>query len=191
MSEYIEVTNNSKVIINDYWHNLALKSKISSVTIGSSYTVSKQAQSDLVFVHCYTAGCSFYTLNYKNYSVITTMSSGVFDIYLYGETTTNNSSGLAVYNSSGAQIFNSGLKYMKVIGCTSSTGTFSYGNKIAIACGFQWEEDETGAIFNSIAYKMLTDRSFSTVVGPYDSETENPVYWHGDFPVVVINVDGA
>ena len=194
MSNYIEVINGSKILINDSWHNLSLKQKISSIYLNNNYyTIQKSNTTDIVFLCCYTPSCIFHAINYETVAYFYTKYSGTFDAYIYGEQTSYTGNGLAVYNASGAEIFNSNLKYLKILDYKHNYGTYSYSNKIGVYSDISWQEDISGNMISRTAYKMPTTSSVQMMNDPnidWDGESD-PGPSLGNNTILIANVDNV
>lgn len=142
MSNYIEVSNDRDVVINDTYKNISLVKKIDAVDCERSYNPHGDGTGD---VHYFQIPASIgdvivfhannmsapYTQNafkggnglfcnsrvnrwfYDNQSWGFTRGTAFF--YIFRWQTTGEKNGLEVFNSNGEQIFNSNLKYLRII----------------------------------------------------------------------------
>jgi hypothetical protein len=165
MSNYIEVTNGNRIIINDTYHNFGVISKITSFSWTKAltqyaslyYFILSLPDNQLLFVHCSSPNYAFtlirlgdgtakfmvFCLNNASINNI----AGKLTIYVYGESTATGNTGLQIINANGVPIFDSTRTYLRMIGVVNyvEEGTSSFSHKIAVTPPFAggWNLDES------------------------------------------------
>lgn len=221
MSNYIEIKNSRSILVNDSFKNVSLRNVIQTNQCIQSYVYETDHGELRYFCHppvingdivC-LAGNSTSFLFYKNsymsgpsgwdyYAQNTPRGSSDTYFYLFNFQKTSETGGLEVTGADGTQIFNSNLKYLRIIdvikGHASSInyGIRAYSHKIGIipvSTVFNAGNEnawvtETDSIFsigfptsNSFGFYRIQDKSL--VTSP-PSSCNREIY------VLVVNLDG-
>lgn len=219
------VDNGREVTINDSYKNVSLVRKVDAIDCavgGNFFDRHAEVPAQLGDIIAFSAkNMSVYYIPFQfeggnglywntragDYDFNTrkpTFSRGEGTYYIFRWQTTSEKNGLEVFNSAGEQIFNSNLKYLRIIDVikenvnNANWGTRSYGHKIGIvACSmpvkFDNYGDRTGA-GGAIAVYFPNQNSFR-LGNPYGPEW-GPTGgrpdgdWRGEIYLLVIDLDG-
>lgn len=192
MSNYIEIRNtNGIVTINDDYKNLSFVKKQNGNEIINSYHfieidsrigVAAIAVSSPNVKICREDQCRVRVKNGDGNLVgqVLEVASGIeeknsINVYYFDYANkADGTVGIIVYNSKGEVVYNSNLKYLKILDIVTTAGTYHYPNKIAVFYHGNWHKDWSGI---KGYLRFPSEYSFELDLDP-------------NVPVVVADIDG-
>ena len=192
MSNYIEIRNaNSIVTINDDYKNLSFVKKQNGNEIINSYHfieidsrigVAAIAASSPNVKICREDQCRVRVQKGDGNLVgqVLEVASGIeeknsINVYYFNyDNKADGTVGLIVYNQKGEVVYNSNLKYLKILDIVTTAGTYNYPNKIAVFYHGNWHKDWSGI---KGYLRFPSEYSFELDLDP-------------NIPVVVADIDG-
>lgn len=208
MSNYIEISNGSRIIINDEYQNLWLEQKITNIGYTADTGSTIHYHSDIsissdkiIMIHCTSPNYYFFCMRTPSYARLgVSLHNGAsisslnnyLTVYVFGNTTGGSgSSGVQVMNSSGNVIFDGSKSYLRVIGISdySEGKTISYGNKIATTLPQGWYFSGIYMYCGMIYFPNEYSASMAKEsYGRFPSDTGGDGHT-GQQPILVANVD--
>ena len=208
MSNYIEVSNGKRTIINDEYQNLWLEQKLTNLSYTAVtnstvryYTDISIPSEKIIMIHCTSPNYYFSCMRTPSYTRLgvflqngASISSinNYLTVYIFGNTTGGSSnSGVQVMNSGGNVIFDGSKKYLRIIGVSnySSGGTMSYSNKIAVTIPQGWYFSGIFMYIDTIYFPSEQSATMTRIsAGRFPSDTGGDGYT-GQHPILVANVD--
>lgn len=192
MSNYIEIRNkNGIVTVNDDYKNLAFVKKQNGNEIVNSYKnieidsrigVAAIAVSSPNVKICRPDTCYVRKENGDGNLVgqVLKVASGVeeknsINVYYFNYVNkADGTVGIIVYNQEGEVVYNSNLKYLKILDIVTTAGTYHYSNKIAVFYHGNWHKNWSGI---KGYLRFPSEYSFELDLDP-------------NIPVVVADIDG-
>lgn len=191
MATYIEISNESKILINDEWHNFSL-CDIHTIVSNNGLVEFSCAPNELVFAQVQDANVEFNMSRDLSGLEMTLLrnrspANGVaVKIYRFRQQSTSQNAPLRIFNKSGAEIFNSNLKYMNVIDNRVYPGGKTYSCNIAVYCPYNYEVDASGHVWYRTWY-MMTNK-FIRVTDSYKVQYLDSLKTFGIAPEMIIDV---
>lgn len=191
MATYIEISNKSKILINDEWHNFSLID-IHTITANNGIVKFSCAPNELVFAQVQDANVEFNMSRDLSNLEMTLLinrrpATGVaVRIYRFSQQSTSQNAPLRIFNGRGVEIFNSNLKYMNVIDNRVYPGGKTYPYDIAVYCPYNYEVDASGHVWYRSWY-MMTNR-FVKVTDSYKVQYLDSLKTFGIAPEMIIDV---
>lgn len=232
MSNYIEVNNNRNVVINDTYKNVSLIKKIDALDCLDTFDADSRdwprksyynipaSIGDLVVFHANNMGASYTPFGFEGgpglfcnsrvgqwdyYNKTWGYTRGTAFFYIFRWQTTGEKNGLEVFNDKGEQIFNSNLKYLRIIDVikqdvnSADWSTRSYPHKVGVlCCGMPALYENYGdrtAGNKTLGVYFLNENSFKfgTTLGSNakicDSKPDGD--WRGEIYILVVDLDGC
>lgn len=191
MATYIEISNESKILINDEWHNFSL-GDIHTIASNNGIVEFSCAPDELVFAQVQDANVEFNMSRDLSSLEMTLLrnrrpANGIaVKIYRFKQQSTSQNAPLRIFNKSGAEIFNSNLKYMNVIDNRVYPGGKTYPCDIAVYCPYNYEVDASGHVWYRNWY-MMTNK-FIRVTDSYKVQYLDSLKTFGIAPEMIIDV---
>lgn len=232
MSNYIEVVNDRDVVINDTYKNVSLIKKVDVVDCERKYDTHNDRGYQKPYIQIPASLGDIVVFNAKNMSApynpnnfyganalfsnswvpawdynahAWTLPRGVAFFYIFRWQTTEKKNGLEIFNSSGEQIFNSNLKYLRIIDVikqnvnSANWNTRSYPHKVGVACCsmpvlYENFGDRTGGD-NTLGVYFLNENSFKFGItrgaGTGVCNSRPAGDWRGEIYLLVVDLDGC
>lgn len=191
MATYIEISNESKILINDEWHNFSL-SDIHTIASNNGIVTFSCAPKELVFAQVQDANVEFNMSRDLSSLEMTLLknrrpANGVaVKIYRFRQQSTSQNAPLRIFNKSGVEIFNSNLKYMNVIDNRVYPSGKTYPCDIAVYCPYNYDVDTSGHVWYRTWY-MMTNK-FIRATDSYKAQRLDSLKTFGFAPEMIINV---
>lgn len=218
MANYIEINNSSHIVINDSFKNVSYVKRINGndcrvrvdifgkgeylyylrppieqgdvIVLASNQSNIAFQQTNTIYSSKnwgYSANGEEFGVGYLGGGSATDYSNTWFYIFSYH--TSSSTTGLEIKDENNQQVFNSNLKYLRVIDTINDFTSRSYGHTVgAVLCGMPCKYRDNLYVAAGITFPSSS--RIATVDENANIQTSRPSGFSGGMQVLVVNLDG-